>query len=134
MKKDEKDLLYKVVERLKSKFDIIAVILFGSRARGDWGPWSDYDLLIIGNFRIDYLDRIRKILELVDDIPLPIEPHPYTLDEAMKLLRKGTPSIVDALEEGKILYLDDRFKALEKLYTELKKKGMKRTYTSITIP
>ena len=134
MKKDEKDLLYKVVERLKSKFDIIAVILFGSRARGDWGPWSDYDLLIIGNFRIDYLDRIRQILELVDDIPLPIEPHPYTLDEAMKLLRKGTPSIVDALEEGKILYLDDRFKALEKLYTELKKKGMKRTYTSITIP
>ncbi len=134
MKKDEKDLLYKVVERLKSKFDIIAVILFGSRARGDWGPWSDYDLLIIGNFRINYLDRIRQILELVDDIPLPIEPHPYTLDEAMKLLRKGTPSIVDALEEGKILYLDDRFKALEKLYTELKKKGMKRTYTSITIP
>ncbi len=134
MKKDDKDLLYKVVEKLKSKFDIIAIILFGSYARGDWGPWSDYDLLIIGDFNIDYLDRIRKILELVDDIPLPIEPHPYTLDEAMKLLKKGTPSIVDALEEGKVLYCDDRFKALEKLYKELKRKGMRRTSTSIIIP
>jgi len=134
LRSNDKNLLDDVVKRIKSRFDVIAIILFGSRARGDWGPWSDYDLLIIGNFKLNYLDRIREIMELVDDIPLPIEPHPYTLDEAMNLLRKGVPSIVDALEEGRILYGNERFKALEKLYNELKKKGMRKTYTSIIVP
>jgi predicted nucleotidyltransferase len=43
-------------------------ILFGSRARGDFTPDSDYDLLIIvrdplsGNRRIELATQIRKVL------------------------------------------------------------------------
>ncbi len=99
--------LYRVVEALKSKFRVKAVILFGSRARGDWIPWSDYDLLIIGDFREKYLDRIKNILDALADVTLPIEPHPYTLNEAVNMLRKGNPLIIDALEEGIILYDQD---------------------------
>ena len=134
MSKDNEYLLNEVVKRIISKYDIIVVILFGSRARGDWGPWSDYDLLIIGNFRVKYIDRIREILELMDDIPLPVEPHPYTIEEAINLLKKGNPTIVDALEEGKILYSNDSFNIIMDLYNNLKKKGLKRTSTSIIVP
>lgn len=42
--------IWKIVELLKKKYNLVAVILFGSRARGDFKPWSDYDLLIIADF------------------------------------------------------------------------------------
>ncbi len=131
----EIELLQEVVRRLVAKANAKVIILFGSRARGDWGPWSDYDLLIIGEFREKYLDRIGKILELIEDIPLPIEPHPYTLEEALDMLRKGNPLIVDALEEGKILYTDKNYlDKLLQLYQELKRRGLSRSETSIILP
>ncbi len=132
---NETELLQEVVRRLVVKANAKVVILFGSRARGNWGPWSDYDLLIIGEFKEKYLDRVGKILELIEDIPLPVEPHPYTLEEALDMLRKGNPLIVDALEEGKILYADKNYlDKLLQLYNELKRRGLSRSETSIILP
>ncbi|MEM1921304.1 MAG: nucleotidyltransferase domain-containing protein [Desulfurococcaceae archaeon] len=126
--------LIKVVEKILSSFKTYAVILFGSRARGDYKPWSDYDILIIADFRDKYLDRIGNILELIDNTNLTIEPHPYTLKEAIEMLKKGNPIIVDAISEGIILYSREEFKELLKLYEELLRKGLKRSETSIIIP
>ncbi|MEM1855060.1 MAG: nucleotidyltransferase domain-containing protein, partial [Desulfurococcaceae archaeon] len=95
--------LSEVIKRILSSFKAYAVILFGSRARGDYKPWSDYDILIIADFRERYLDRIGNILELVSNININVEPHPYTLNEAIEMLKKGNPIIVDALSEGIIL-------------------------------
>ncbi len=111
-----------------------AIILFGSRARGDWGPWSDYDILVVAEFKEKYLDRIARVLELLSDLPVGVEPHPYTFREAMGMLFRGNPIIVDALEEGIVLYEGPRFKALLDAYMELKKKGLTRTRTSIKLP
>ena len=132
----ENNLLREAVERLIKKLHVKVVILYGSRARGDWGPWSDYDLLIIGDFRERYLDRINKILETIADIPLPIEPHPYTLNEALKMLRHGNPLIIDALEEGKILYSSRRGElgVLRKKLKDLKDRGLRRSKFSIVLP
>ncbi|RLG83984.1 MAG: nucleotidyltransferase domain-containing protein, partial [Thermoprotei archaeon] len=49
--------------------------------------------MIIGEFSKGFTERIHEVLELVGDIPLPIEPFPYTLDEALNLLRRGSPTI-----------------------------------------
>ncbi len=93
------------------------------------------DLLIIGEFKEKYLDRIGRMLELIEDIPLPVEPHPYTLEEALDMPRKGNSLIVDALEEGKILYTDkDYLDKLLQLYQELKRRGLSRSETSIILP
>jgi predicted nucleotidyltransferase len=74
-------LLRAAVERvLRSLGRVYAAILFGSGARGDWLPWSDYDLLVIADFDKPYLERIKMLLDLLADIPLPTEPHPYTLE------------------------------------------------------
>ncbi|MEM1623409.1 MAG: nucleotidyltransferase domain-containing protein [Sulfolobales archaeon] len=126
--------LSEVVKRILSSFKTYAVILFGSRVRGDYKPWSDYDILIIAEFRERYLDRIGDILKLVGDISINVEPHPYTLDEAIEMLKKGNPIIVDALSEGIILYSREEFKELLKLYEELLRKGLKKSETSVIVP
>ncbi len=128
------DVLKEVVERLVRKLGVKAIILFGSRARGDWLPWSDYDLLVIADFKEKYLDRLRRILEIVSDVPVNIEPHPYTLEEATEMLRRGNPTIVDALEEGIVLYASKDLEVLKKIYKEMKRRGLKRSNTTIILP
>uniref|UniRef100_A0A7C4H2N0 Uncharacterized protein n=1 Tax=Ignisphaera aggregans TaxID=334771 RepID=A0A7C4H2N0_9CREN len=71
---------------------------------------SDYDTLIIADFESKYLYRIGKNLELIDSVRLNIEPHPYTLSEAIEMLKKGNPILVDTFEEGIVLYSREEFK------------------------
>lgn len=123
-----------VVKKLASRYRLTTVILFGSHARGDWGPWSDYDLLIIGDFEKNYVDRIGEILELLSDIKIPVEPHPYTLQEALQMLGEGNPLIVDAIEEGRVLYRSRDYDRLLETFRRLREKGMRRSSTSIILP
>jgi predicted nucleotidyltransferase len=108
-----------------------AAILFGSHARGDYGPWSDYDLLLIGDFKGGYLERLEALLNL--EAKVPVEPHPYTLEEAVKMIETGHPTLIDAMEEGIVLMEDEEYldKVLRR-YRELKAAGkLVRTSTSI---
>ncbi|MEM3392005.1 MAG: nucleotidyltransferase domain-containing protein [Candidatus Bathyarchaeia archaeon] len=134
----EKSLEYKklieAVEKIKSGYKVVAAILFGSRARGDFKPWSDYDLLVIADFKERYLDRITNLLEVISDVKLNIELHPYTLDEAVEMLRKGNLTLVDALSEGVILYQNEDFNILRSTYKELVKRGLKKTNTTVIVP
>jgi predicted nucleotidyltransferase len=47
MSDDENDLLQEMVDVIVREVDPEAIILFGSRARGDAGPDSDVDLLVV---------------------------------------------------------------------------------------
>jgi len=128
--------LKKAVNLMVERLPILLIILFGSRARGDYLPHSDYDLLIIGNFKDQFMDRLKKIMELMLGIKIHIEPHPYTLEEAMKMLKKGHPTIYHALDEGIIIFESDTKEArkLFKLFEDLKRRGMRRTDTTIIVP
>ncbi len=126
--------LLKAVKRIVDSCRVDALILFGSRARGDYKPWSDYDILVIADFREKYLDRIGRILEVLGDLNIHVEPHPYTLNEAIEMLRKGNPIIVDALSEGLVLYSGEKLKELFKHYEELLRRGLRKTETSVIIP
>jgi predicted nucleotidyltransferase len=117
------------LEGLKRRYTVHWFVLFGSRARGDYKPWSDYDILVIADFNEEYLERIRKIYEIVDPR---VEVHPYRLDEALKMLDRGVPSIVDALEDGVVIFEDQSINALREKFKELKRAGLlKRTKNSI---
>ncbi|MDJ0270738.1 MAG: nucleotidyltransferase domain-containing protein [Aigarchaeota archaeon] len=118
----------KYIERVKRVYCIDGVILFGSRARGDYAPWSDVDILIIGDFGEPYLERLRKLLEMTENISEPVEPHPYRLDEALKMLEAGNAMLVDALEEGVIIFEGDGINLLKKKYSEMKRKGKLRRF------
>ena len=47
LKKNERDAIREAIGMLKSKFSIKKVILFGSKARGDYDEHSDIDLLVV---------------------------------------------------------------------------------------
>ncbi|MCS7138231.1 MAG: nucleotidyltransferase domain-containing protein [Candidatus Caldarchaeum sp.] len=133
MTESEIEVLRKYVGRVSENIKIHAALLFGSRARKEHGPWSDYDILLIGEFEEKYLERLSKALELAASFKLPIEPHPYTLEEAVKMLERGNPTIVDSIEEGVVIYADEEFSKILQKYQEMKKAGkLQRTKTTIT--
>ena len=60
----ERELLEKCRDAVKELIPSAEVILYGSRARGDAGPESDYDLLVLVDGPVDWKleDRIRQRL------------------------------------------------------------------------
>jgi len=124
--------LIEYVKRVGKRVKLHAAILFGSRARGDHKPWSDYDILLIGEFKEPYLERLKILFDLTEGIRIPIEPHPYTIDEVLMMLERGNPMIVDAIEEGKHILMDEEYEKILGKYREMKKAGkLKRTKTTI---
>jgi len=75
-------------------------------------------------------------LEALSCTRLPIEPHSYTLIEALSMLSKWNPLIVDALSEGIILYKTSELGVLEEKYGELVGGGggLKKSSVSVILP
>ena len=76
------------------------VILFGSRARGDHRPDSDYDLLVVSNrFRgVRWVQRAALVTVLWD---LPLDVEPICLTPAEFRRRRNEISIIgEAVREG----------------------------------
>lgn len=44
---EQDELLAEIVRRLVGAYNPLRVYLFGSRARGDFGPDSDYDIMVV---------------------------------------------------------------------------------------
>lgn len=84
-------------ERLKMLFPIEKIYLYGSFARGEIHEGSDIDLVIVGDFKERFFERIGKILDLTD---LPIEPLVYTPEEFEAMKASGNPFIVEVLRTG----------------------------------
>ncbi|MEM2149799.1 MAG: nucleotidyltransferase domain-containing protein [Nitrososphaerota archaeon] len=130
----ESEELAKTVNILISNLKVYAIILTGSRARGNYKPWSDYDILIIAEFREKHLDRITKILELLKDIELNIEPHPYTIEEATEMLKKKPTNNRHTIRRKNPIHHKKKFEEIIKLYKNLINKGLTKTKTTIILP
>lgn len=86
--------------RLKQELPIEAIYLYGSFARGDFHEGSDIDLVIVGDFKERFFDRIGRILGLSD---LPIEPLVYTREEFDQMVKSDNPFILEVIRTGKNL-------------------------------
>jgi predicted nucleotidyltransferase len=97
----------KIVKRfinlIIKKFNLNKIIIFGSFARGDYHTGSDLDLIIVGEFKERFIDRIGKIIEL-NDSGLEIDVMVYTEEEFQKMIKERRPFIEQALEEGIVVY------------------------------
>ncbi len=97
----------KIVKRfinlIIEKFNLKKIIIFGSFARGDYHKGSDLDLIIVGEFKERFIDRIGKIIEL-NDSDLEIEAMVYTEEEFQKMIQERRPFIEQVLEEGIVVY------------------------------
>ena len=117
LNKNWRDKLKAFVDDLKKHYRKITIILFGSRARGDYSASSDTDILII----LDSYswDDLRLILNLAyqHGIVSP-EPHIFSLDFVIQNFENNTV-LLDAIYEGIVLV--DGFNIVKTLKKRLKK-------------
>ncbi len=93
------EALARFVAACREREEILAVVLFGSFARGGFGVGSDVDLLLIlRESPLPFLDRIPLYRPV--DFPIDVDVFPYTLAE----LRAGQPLAEEALRTGRILW------------------------------
>jgi len=100
------------VQALAGDPEVLAVVLFGSLARGEATAMSDADvLLILARSSRPFHARIPDYLR--SGIGIPMDVFPYTLAEAQRMLGEGTGVVPVALREG--IWLLDRARVREGL-------------------
>lgn len=62
----ERSLLSDAASLLRRRFPVDKVVLFGSKARGDSGPESDMDVLVLTTRRLSDAERRQVLAELYD--------------------------------------------------------------------
>ncbi len=79
------------------------IILFGSAARGEADAESDLDVMVIKDTAEPFVHRLETMAKLCPpgvhaDILV------YTPEELEQMVAEGNPLIVQALQEGKVVY------------------------------
>ncbi len=93
-----------ITAQIIEKYQPERIILFGSAARGEPGPDSDADFLIIKKDTPFYgADRIRQLSRVIDR-SIPVDFLVYRPEELDRRIEMGDPFIKAILGEGKILY------------------------------
>jgi predicted nucleotidyltransferase len=82
--------------------DLVGVTLFGSKVRGDWGPESDIDMLVL--LRIKDYKAEGRVFDILTDVKLATDaylaPIVYTRREYERSRRLGSPFIANVEKEG----------------------------------
>jgi predicted nucleotidyltransferase len=94
----------RMVKRIVKKFHPQQIILFGSHSRGEAGPDSDVDLLVVMPVRGSVRDTRLAIREALHDIPFPLDVVVTTPEDFA--WRKEVVGTIEwpAAREGKVLY------------------------------
>ena len=94
----------RMVKRIVARFRPERVILFGSQARGDSGPDSDVDLLVVLDFEGSARDKRLEIRHALRDILIPVDIIVTTPERFA--WRKDIVGTIEwpAAREGKVLY------------------------------
>jgi uncharacterized protein len=95
----------RMVRRIVRQFHPEQVILFGSHARGEAGPDSDVDLLVVMDFEGSAFEQALEILQALHDHRVPIDVIVTRPGEFA--WRKDVVGTIEwpAAHEGKVLYV-----------------------------
>jgi uncharacterized protein len=98
------DLIDRMVARIVEQFHPERIILFGSAARGEAGPDSDIDLLVVMSVDGPRREKAVQIGVAVNDIPVPKDIIVTTPEDFE--WRKDVPGTIErpAAREGRLLY------------------------------
>ena len=85
----------KFVEEIKKKYNVTAIILFGSYAKGTENENSDIDIAVISNEFEDIYDCMAILMGMTWDIDARIEPHPITDEDYNNVLNPFVQEVID---------------------------------------
>jgi predicted nucleotidyltransferase len=101
--KDE-ELLQIIIARITAAIDPQKIILFGSWARGERGPHSDIDLLIVQESSLPRPRRYAQIRRLFWGMGLPMDILVYTPEEFARYQSVPGSFTHTVAREGRVLY------------------------------
>ena len=99
--RDKIDLM---VRRIATRFDPERIILFGSHARGDAGPDSDVDLLVVMGVVGSKREKQIELRRSVHDIRIPKDIILVTPEELERQKDISGTVVRPAMREGRALY------------------------------
>ncbi|MBP8952465.1 MAG: nucleotidyltransferase domain-containing protein [Armatimonadetes bacterium] len=97
-------MLDEIVRRIREAVDPDKIILFGSRARGDAGPDSDYDILIIAPSDQPRWRRSAPLYSTLAGLGAPKDVVWWTRPEADDWRNVKSHFVTTAMREGRLLY------------------------------
>jgi HEPN domain-containing protein/predicted nucleotidyltransferase len=104
---DVQAVIDEMVRRLVERFDPLQVVLFGSHARGEAGPDSDVDLLLVLAEVEHKRKTVVEALNLLADMPVPKDVLVRTPEEIWRECRVPGSVVRNALSEGRVVYERD---------------------------
>ena len=99
-------ILSDIVDRIRRVGNPQRIVLFGSRARGDFRPDSDIDLLVVQESPLPRHRRAIPFYAALADLPLNVDAEVvvYTPSEVADWRGASAAFVTTALREGKVLY------------------------------
>ncbi len=76
-KRDALNIAEKYANAVKSKYDFVKIILFGSYAKGNFNKDSDIDIAVVLKDYSNLIDTQLELMRLRRKIDSRIEPHPF---------------------------------------------------------
>lgn len=96
--------IQRITEQIIDKYKPEKIILFGSAAKGEFGPDSDLDFAIIkDDVPLNGIERRWEVRRLIKK-DFPADFLVYRPEEIKIGLKRSDPFIRTILEEGKVLY------------------------------
>jgi uncharacterized protein len=90
--------------RMQGLFDVHKILLFGSRARGEAKPDSDFDVLVIAETDVPFIERQGIGLRALGARDFAIDLLIYTPKEAEKASAIPGSALYWAEREGRVVY------------------------------
>lgn len=112
---------------LSSSLKVKAIVLIGSRARGDWKAYSDTDILVVAeNFPQNY-GELLMTLNPPEAWRLSLEPRAYSPEEFLDAIWALDLTALDAVEEGVVLYDGGFWRKAQEVFRSTKEEyGLKK--------
>ena len=98
-------IIAKMVRRLARRFTPERIILFGSHARGEAGPDSDVDLLVIMPFAGSRRQTEIELRLALHDFVVPVDVVLASPEEVDRRRHIAGTLLRPALQEGKVMYV-----------------------------
>lgn len=97
-------LLTMLLDRLGQEFDIQKVVLFGSRAGANFSPESDWDVLVVTNSDLPFLQRQKLAMHKMGRRDFALDLLVFTPEEFQEGCELNGSALYWANQEGRVLY------------------------------